>query len=278
MAAGTQVARDRDHITQHGTCRGRAAGPAPVEHHLAGTLGLDEDRVESIADTREGMVARHHCRMDPDDDAESVLRALCHGEQLDDEAHVARRGHIGGSHAGDALARHIVEGHAGVEGELGEDRRLGSRVETTHVSGGIGLGVAQLLRLGQDCGVVRALLVHLAEDEVGRAVDDAEHLGDAITREGLAQGPQQRNGAGDRSFEVEIDTVVRSSAVESGTISGKQCLVGGHDRRARSHRLENESARRLDAAHDLDDDVAAPGDERGSIRGDEVGWDPLALA
>ena len=70
-----------------------------------------------------------------------------------------------------------------MESELREDRRLGRRVKATDIGRRVSFGVAETLRLCEHVGVVRTLLIHLAEDEVGRAVDDAEDLHHAIAGE-----------------------------------------------------------------------------------------------
>ena len=53
--------------------------------------------------------------------------------------------------------------------------RLGGRVEALDVGGRVGLGVAERCRLLQRLGEAGAGGVHPVQDEVGGAVDDAEH-------------------------------------------------------------------------------------------------------
>ncbi len=96
---------------------------------------------------------------------------------------------------------------------------------------------------------------HLAEDVVGRAVDDAHHPGDGLADERLAQWPHQRNRPGHRSLEQQVDTGGCRSVVELGAVVGQQLLVGGDDRLAGSERSEHQRAGRFDATDDLDDDV-----------------------
>ena len=128
---------------------------------LPGRLGLDEHRVERPADAGERVRARHHRRVHADDDARSSSDELGDGEQLDDEAHLARGRDVVRRDVGDALAVHVVERHAGVEREPGEDRGLRGGVVALDVGGRVGLGVAERLRLGEHVGVVGAVLVHL---------------------------------------------------------------------------------------------------------------------
>ena len=91
-----------------------------------------------------------------------------------------------------------------MEGQGGKDRGLGGGVVALHVGRGIGFGVAQALRLGQGVGELRAGGVHLVEDEVGGAVDDAEHPGDPVAGEAVADRPQDRDGAGDGGLVGEL--------------------------------------------------------------------------
>ncbi len=195
------------------------------------------------------------------------------GQQLDDEAHLLGGRDVLRRDLRDALAVDVVERHPSVEGQLGEDRRLRGRVVTLDVGRRIRLGVAERLGLREDGRVVGALLVHLGEDEVRGAVDDAEHLGDLVAGERLAQRPQQRDGSGDGGLEVQVDAVARGRLVEGGAVGGQQGLVGRDDARAGGHGRQDQRAGRLDAAHHLDDDVGtARGDGR-RIGRDEVGRD-----
>ncbi len=91
------------------------------------------------------------------------------------------------------------------EGDRGDDRRLGAGVEALDVGRWIALGEPERLRLGQCRRVVGALLGHLREDEVGGAVDDPHHAGDRLAAQALAQGPDDRDAAGDRGLEQQVD-------------------------------------------------------------------------
>mgnify|MGYP006164680737 CR=1 FL=1 len=83
----------------------------------------------------------------------------------------------------------VTRHHPHPEGQAGDDRRLGRGVVALHVGGGVTLGVPQGLGLGQRLGEGLPRLGHAGEDEVGGAVDDAEHPRDPVAGEGLPQGP-----------------------------------------------------------------------------------------
>jgi hypothetical protein len=71
---------------------------------------------------------------------------------------------------------HIGGGDPGVEGQAGQDRALGGRVEALDVGRRVRLGVTERLRLLQRVGEAGPGGVHPVQDVVGRAVDDPEHL------------------------------------------------------------------------------------------------------
>ena len=62
-------------------------------------------------------------------------------------------GDIGQVEAVDADVVDLLQPHAVMERDRGQDRDLGGGVAAGHILGGVGLGVAQLLRLGQRVGV-----------------------------------------------------------------------------------------------------------------------------
>ena len=137
----------------------------------------------------------------------------------------------------------------------GEDRRLGAGVVALDVGGGIALGVPELLGLGQRLGVRRARLGHAGEDEVGRAVDDAHDPADVLAGQRLAQRAHDRDAAGHRRLEQQVDPGRLGRGEQLGAVVGQQLLVGGDHRLAGLQRREDQLAGRLDAADHLDDHV-----------------------
>ena len=94
----------------------------------------------------------------------------------------------------DALVVHVAGHHLGAERDGGDDRRLGPGVEPLDVGRRVALGVTELLGLAQRGGVVGLTagddgVGHPGEDEVGRAVDDAEHAAHRARRGGSRGGP-----------------------------------------------------------------------------------------
>src|SRR5690606_12776441 len=77
-----------DDVAQHGRRSGVTAGTPTEEHEVAHRGPLDEHRVVGVAHRGEGMVGRHHRRVDAHGDLDGAvdLELLGDGEQLHDVA------------------------------------------------------------------------------------------------------------------------------------------------------------------------------------------------
>ena len=111
------------------------------------------------------------------------------------------------------------------------------------------------MRLAERDAVVGTLLGHLREDVVGRSVDDAHHPADRFAPEALAQHPHERDPAGDRGFEQQVDVAFVGRCEQLGADVGEQLLVGRHDRLAGPQRRDDQPPRRLDPTDHLDHEV-----------------------
>ena len=150
-------------------------------------------------------------------------------EQLDAVAELVGGLDVGRRDAGDALDVDLVERHLRAEGEAGQQRELVGGVEAADVEGRIGLRVALGLRLLQHVGERAALLLHLGQDVVAGAVEDAVDAAHLVAGERLAQGLDDGDAAGDRGLEVERDAVLLGQLGQLGAVLGEQRLVGGDD-------------------------------------------------
>ncbi len=227
------------------------------------------------------MAPRDHRGVDADGDGALPVVGglqLADREQLDDRAHVAGGLDVGGGHLGDALAVDVGGGDPGVERQRGEDRGLRGGVEALDVGGRVGLGVAELLGLLQRLGEPGAGAVHLVEDEVGGAVDDAEDPGDRVAGQRLAQRPQDRDRTGDRGLVVEVAAGLLGGLEEGRAVLGEQRLVGGDHAGAVLERGQDERPGRLDAADHLDDQVDVVARDQGRRVGGEQPFGHLDLA
>ena len=143
----------------------------------------------------------------------------------------------------------------GAEGDRRDDRGLGAGVEALDVGRRVALGKAEALGLAEGIPVGRALLGHLGEDVVGRAVDDADDSPDRFAAQALAQAAHERDAAGDGGFEEQVDAVAIGSLEQLDADVGEQLLVRRDDRLAGGEGGRDQLAGRLDAADDLDDEV-----------------------
>ena len=132
----------------------------------------------------------------------------------------------------DPLVGDLVERHRGVEGEPGEDRHLRRGVGAADVVAGVGLGVAQLLGARPAPRRRRPARRHLAEDEVGGAVDDAEDLARSRCAEALLDHPHDRDHPGDGGLEAQLDPGLARGREQLLAVLGEQLLVGGDHRAA----------------------------------------------
>ena len=106
--------------------------------------------------------------------------------------------------AADALGVHGVRIETNTERERRENRELVSGVDAFDVERRIGLRITERLCIGERLREV-VTARHLREDVVRRAVDDAGDPVDRIAGEAFAQRFDDRNAAGDRTFEADAD-------------------------------------------------------------------------
>ncbi len=199
--------------------------------------------------------------------------AVTDGQQLDHCSHLAGRRDVTGGDVADALPVHVRSRDPGVEGQPGEDRRLGSGVETFDVGGRVGFGVAERLCLLECVVEARTRAVHLVEDVVGRAVHDAEDPADPVAGQGLSQRSDDRDRTGDGRLEVDVAGDLGGGLEQRRTVLGEQSLVSGHHRCAGLQRCDDERPRGLDPADHFDDDVdVAPGDQRVGVGREQLAW------
>ena len=121
---------------------------------------------------------------------------------------------------------------------------------------GIGLGVAQLLRVGQDLGELAPALAHLGQDVVAGAVQDAGDGADAVAGQALAQRLDHRDAAGHRRLERQRHAAFLRRTRQFGAMHRQQRLVRGDQRLAGADRGLGQRPRRpVRAADQLDHHV-----------------------
>ena len=92
------------------------------------------------------------------------------------------------------------------EGQPSQHDQLVGRVVTLDVAARIGLGVAGSLGVGENVGVVAALVGHGRQDEVRRPVDDPADGRDPVGGEVRGERPEDRDATADRGLEAERGT------------------------------------------------------------------------
>ena len=143
---------------------------------------------------------------------------------------------------------------AGTEGQVREDRQLLGGVAAVDVERRVGFGIAESLGFLERVGVGDAFLVHLAEDEVGRAVENAVERQDLVRRQALADVGDDRNAAGDGGFERDRAAQFAGPIEQLRAMLGQQRFVGGDDVFAAFEQLQHDRAFGLQAADELRDD------------------------
>jgi hypothetical protein len=132
------------------------------------------------------------------------------------------------------------------------------RVEAADVEGGIGFGIAFVLRLFQHLGKGAVLLLHLGQDVVAGAVENTIDAADLIAGERLAQRLDDRDTSRHGRLELEGHGARFRQARQLGAVLGQQGLVGRHDVLAGLQRRRTRGARHaLLAADQLDEHIDA---------------------
>ena len=130
------------------------------------------------------------------------------------------------------------------------------RIDAVDVEARIGLGIAELLRLGQHFGEFVRALAHRRQDVVRGAVQDAVDALQPVAGETLAQPLDDRDAAGDRGLERENEPPLLGPRGEPRPVMRHQRLVGGDDVLAMVERgVEHLPGDAVGAADQLDDDV-----------------------
>ncbi len=150
-----------------------------------------------------------------------------HAQQLDAVAQLLGAGHIHPLQRRDAFHLHVIEAHRRAERIGGQQRELVRGVDALYVESRVGFRVAQRLGLGERGAEVQAFIAHLAQNEVGGAVDDARHPFDAIGREPFAQRLDDGNAHRHRTLVGHGHAMLPGRRKNFGAVHRQQGLVGG---------------------------------------------------
>ena len=201
------------------------------------------------------LVAVHQRRLNVS--AHAALRRLGGGQQLAHKAVRLKRPDVAVGDGADAEHGNVLLADQRVKGHVGGDGELAAHVVAVDVGGGVGLGVAQLLRLLQNGGEGHRRGVHGVHDEVGGAVHDAADLADGVQPLAPLQIGQPRNAAAHRRRAAQGHAVFRRQPYKLRVKRADDRFVGGDHMLAAAQRLTDVFVGRMQPAHDLNDDADA---------------------
>ena len=185
----------------------------------------------------------------------AVAGVLGDAQVLDAVTELGGALHILDGDAADAFHVHLGKLQRNTEGDGGDDGELVRRVHAFHVEGRVRFRVAQALRFFQHFLEGAPALLHLGEDVVAGAVDNARHPVDVVGGQAFTQGFQNRDAAGHRRFEGYVHAVLMGGLEDFVAVLGDQRLVGGDDVLAVLDRGEHQLAGGVGAADQLHQNV-----------------------
>ena len=101
------------------------------------------------------------------------------------------------------------------------------RVDSVHVIGGVGFGIAVLLRFLESLPKIGVIVGHAGENVVGRTVDYAAERAHIIGHQLRHQRPDYRNAPTNAGFKQQVDLAASSQSQQVGTMLGHHFLIGG---------------------------------------------------
>ena len=144
--------------------------------------------------------------MDVEGNAVFILAG--NGQELDDIAHFRGVFNIFFANVFNAFDMDVVEGHSRMEAQRCQDGDLAGRIVTADVVRRVRFGIALFLGFLEDVFIRRAIGGHVGQDEVRRAVHDADDFFDAVAVERRIHRAHDGDAAGDTGFELEVHVVL----------------------------------------------------------------------
>src|SRR5690606_36436136 len=159
---------------------------------------------------------------------DAVVAAASDAQQLDAVTQAGRMLDVFRLELGNALNAGLVELHRNAECQRGQQGQLVRRIDPFDVEGGIGFRIAQTLGFGQYRVEGQAARLHLGEDEVGGAVDDASDPLDAVGGQTFTHRLDDGDAPGHGSLEGHHHAVLAGRVENLVAVHGQHGLVGGH--------------------------------------------------
>ena len=177
------------------------------------------------------------------------------GDELNAVAEFLGETDVGGCDFFDALDEDILRIDPKTVGERGEDDGLVRGVPAVDIERGVGLGVTELLSLGEDRREIQTLACHAREDVVARAVENSMDRLEAVSDESLAHRFDNRNSPGNGGFIKNRHALLAGEFENLAPMLGEQGLVTGYNDLPRGDGFFDKRQRDIDAAHQLHDDL-----------------------
>ena len=130
-------------------------------------------------------------------------------DQPNDIAQGTRLRDIGRAHFADTGRFDVGEVDPRAEPDRGQYRELVRSIDAFDVEGGVGFGIALLLRRLEHLAEIRAGMLHFGKDVIAGPVEYPVDSFDAVCCRTFAQTLHYRDAARDRSFELERDAAQR---------------------------------------------------------------------
>ena len=242
-----EVADDRDG-------GGMTACSVTGKDDFSAVRAAGDDHVFRAGGPGQGRLARDEHGTDDGGQARGGL--LGAGDLADSRVEFGGVGKIDGGDSGDGASFDLFGVNVDAHGQTHEDGELGARVITGDILGGIGLGIASVLGVGKNGGVVCAGL-HGGEDEVAGAVQDALDAGDAVAGEAVLDAGNNRNATGDGGTEEQMAAVVAGKGFQFRAVEGDEFFVGSDDAPACGECATDPAGGRFQAADQFDEYIDA---------------------
>ena len=184
----------------------------------------------------------------------AVLAADRAAQQLDNAAQLIGVCYVLEGDLGDALAGNLIRIELIAVSEVGQNADLAAGVVTLDVSGRILLGIAVELCLLERIRKGNAVVDHLGENVVGRAVQNAADFVKLVGSQALQHRTDDRNAAADGCLEHVVYAVLLGNLEQLLTLGSNQLLVGGAYALASLEAALGELVRSAHAAHYLGND------------------------
>lgn len=271
-AVGGHGSADIEEVADDGAGGGIAARAAPAEHEIADEVSAQVEGVVDVIYGGDGLFEGDEGGVNADAD---LVGAGFFGDakEFDFVAEDLGEMELAGADVADAFAVSLGEVYGAAKGDAGEDGRFVEGVESVHVVGGVGFGVAGGLSFGEGVFEAGPALAHAGEDDVGGSVEDSAELEDVVAGELVFEGLDDGDTSADSGFVVEIEAEALGEGEEAIAVLGDHLFVGGDDGFAVPESGFDEFGGGVETADDLNDHVnVGIGDDAVEVGGEEGGF------